>query len=375
LSNRRLAADVAAMLRMEQVGGADVSLFEQLGQVGQITVMWPRMLWLLAPLPLLVLMYLRLGARRRHAHARFAGLSVFSQAAGFGGRLRRAFPPLLFFLGLVALTLAVSRPQANVVLPSLHKDVILAIDTSGSMRATDVKPNRLSAAQSAARAFVESQPPYTRIGIVSIAGSAAVVQSLTDKREDLSKAIERLQLQRGTALGSGIYIALATLLPDAGINLEHLQNPAWGSGGPVFSKNEPVDPGSNRSSAIVLLSDGESNTGPDLQEAAKFAADHGVRIYTVGIGSREGTTLGFSGWSMRVRLDDEALRKIATTTQGEYYAATSGQALKGIYQHLSTRMVIERTRSIEVTAFVVAAGALLLVISAMCSVLWFNRVL
>ena len=352
-----------------------MSFLDQVSQVGQITVVWPRMLWLLAPLPLLVLMYLRLGARRRRAQARFTGLSMFSQAAGLGSRLRRGLPPLLFFLGLVALTLAISRPQANVMLPSLHKDVILAIDTSGSMRATDVKPNRLSAAQSAARAFVESQPPHSRIGIVSIAGSAAVVQSLTDNREDLLRSIERLQLQRGTALGSGIYISLATLLPDAGINLEHLQNPSWGNSGPVFSKGEPVPAGSNRSAAIVLLSDGESNHGPDPQEAAKFAADHGVRIYTVGIGSREGTTLGFSGWSMRVRLDDEAMRKIATTTQGEYYAATSGQELKSIYQHLSTRMVIERTRTIEVTAFVVAAGTLLLVISAMCSVLWFNRVL
>ena len=104
----------------------------------------------------------------------------------------------------------------------MHKDVILAIDSSGSMRATDVKPNRLSAAQSAARTFVESQPRHSRIGIVSIAGTASVVQSPTDNREDLLQAIERLKLQRGTALGSGIYIALATLLPEAGINLEHL---------------------------------------------------------------------------------------------------------------------------------------------------------
>lgn len=349
-----------------------MSLLEQLGQ---ITVLWPRMLWLAAPLPILVLVYLRLGARRRRAQARFAGLSVFSQAAGPGSRLRRGLPPLLFFLGLVALTLAVSRPQANVVLPSLHKDVILAIDTSGSMRATDVKPNRLSAAQSAARAFVEGQPLHSRIGIVSIAGSAALVQSLTDNREDLLRSIDRLQLQRGTALGSGIYIALATLLPDAGINLEQLQNPSWGSSGALFSKAEPVPAGSNRSAAVVLLSDGESNHGPDPQESAKLAAGHGVRIHTVGIGSREGTTLGFGGWSMRVRLDDEALRKIATTTQGEYYAATSGQELKTVYRHLSSRMVIERTRTIEVTAFVVAAGAALLVVSAMCSVLWFNRVL
>ena len=348
-----------------------MSFFDQLNHV---SVLWPRMLWLLAPLPLLVLAYFRLGAQRRRAQARFAGLSIFSGSTSRADRIRRVVPPLLFFVALVTLTAAISRPQANVMLPSMHKDVILAIDTSGSMRATDVKPDRLTAAQGAARAFIESQPLNSRIGIVSIAGSAALVQSPTANREDLLKAVDRLTLQRGTALGSGIFIALATLLPDAGINLELLQQGgAWGM--PAFSRDEPIAPGSNRSAAIVLLSDGENNHGPDPQEAAKFAADHGVRIYTVGIGAKEGTTLGFSGWSMRVRLDEEALRKIAATTHGDYYAATSGRELKGIYEHLSARMVIERTRSVEVTAFFVAAGAALLLISAFCSVLWFNRVL
>jgi Ca-activated chloride channel family protein len=247
------------------------------------------------------------------------------------------------------------------------------------MRATDAKPNRLGAAQSAARTFVESQPRHSRIGIVSIASSAAVAQSLTDNREDLLQAIERIQLQRGTALGSGIYIALATLLPNAGINLEHLVhgrswNWNWDDDEPT-GKGKAVPAGSNRSAAIVLLSDGENNHGPDPLEAAKLAAKHGIRIYTVGIGSTEGITLGYSGWSMRVRLDEDVLRKIAATTHGEYYGATSAQELKSIYQHLSARMVIERARTVEVTAIFVGAGALLLVISALISVRWFNRVL
>jgi Ca-activated chloride channel family protein len=348
-----------------------MSLVEQLSQ---LSVLWPRMLWLLAPLPLLVVLYLHLRAKQRRARARYAGLSLFAASTGAGARIRRVLPPLVFFAGLVALTAAISRPQAHVMLPSMHKDVILAIDTSGSMRAADVKPDRLTAAQAAARAFIESQPLDSRIGIVSIAGSAALVQSPTSNREDLMKAIDRLQLQRGTAIGSGIYIALATLLPDAGINLELLQQGgAWGM--PAWSRDEPVEPGSNRSSAIVLMSDGENNHGPDPQEAARFAADHGVRIHTVGIGAREGTILGFSGWSMRVRLDEEALRKIADTTRGDYFAATSSQELKGIYRQLSARMVIERTRGVEITAFFVAAGAALLLLSAFCSVLWFNRVL
>ncbi len=352
-----------------------------LDQLGGITVLWPRMLWLLALLPLLVGTYIWLGARRRRAHAQLAGLSNLSATGAAGASLRRHGPPLLFLVGLCALIGAVSRPQAVVTLPSMQKNIILAIDTSGSMRATDVKPNRLAAAQSAARTFVENQPQYTRIGIVSIAGTASVAQSLTDNREDLLQAIERIQLQRGTALGSGIYISLATLLPDAGIDMERLvyRQPShswrWAGDERTVEKKKPVPPGSNRSVAIVLLSDGQNTHGSDPLEATKLAAEHGVRIYTVGIGSTKGVKLGFSGWSMRVQLDEATLRKIAATTHGEYYAATSAQELSKIYEHLSARMVIERKRATEVTAIFVGVGALLLVISALFSVLWFNRVL
>ena len=222
--------------------------------LGEIRVLWPHMLWLLAPLPVLILCYLWFGARRRRAHAQLAGLAQLSAAAGTAGSsLRRHVPPLLFALGLCALLGAVSRPQAVLVLPSLHKTVILAIDTSGSMRATDVKPNRLDAAQSAARTFIKNQARHTRIGIVSIAGSASVVQSPTDNREDMLQAIERLQLQPGTALGSGIYVSLATLLPDAGINMDEVAygwtpgfRRRWSSDGRLVEERKPVAPGSNR---------------------------------------------------------------------------------------------------------------------------------
>jgi len=348
-----------------------------LQQLGGISLLWPHMLWLLALLPLLIVAYSWMLNRQRRASAPLAGLS--NPIGAVRGALRRHGPPLLFLMGLFALIAAVSRPQAVVVLPSLQKNVILAIDTSGSMRAADVKPDRLSAAQAAARTFVENRPQQSRIGIVAIAGTVSVVQSLTDNREDLIKAIDRIQLQPGTALGSGVYMALATLLPDAGIDLEALiqGQPSRASryGGTRAEEKNPVPPGSNRSVAIVLLSDGQNTHGPDPLQAAKLAAEHGVRIYTVGIGTTEGTTLGFSGWSMRVRLDEETLKKIAATTHGEYYAATSAQELKNIYEHLSARMVVKRARTAEVTAIFVGVGALLLVISAACSVLWFNRVL
>jgi Ca-activated chloride channel family protein len=280
---------------------------------------------------------------------------------------------VLLLLALVALTAAISRPQANVLLPSVHKDLILAIDISGSMRATDIKPDRMTAVKAAARTFIEQQPAYTRIGIVAVAGSAAVVQSPTDKREDLYRAIERLQPQQGSALGSGVYIALATLLPDAGIDLEQLvhgRSWLW----PRTEAKEQVKPGSNRNGAIVLLSDGESNFGPDPLEAAKLAAEHGVRVHTIGIGTREGAPVDYAGWSMRVQLDEELLRKIATTTLGEHYAASSAQQIEKVYENLTAKMVVERTRTVEMTVYLVAAGALLLTVSAFLSVLWFNRV-
>lgn len=353
-----------------------------LAQLGELTALWPRMLWLLALVPLLALAYYLLLARRRRAHAPLTGLSHLHATGTARARLLRHAPPLLFLAGLTALIAAVSRPQALVSLPSMHNSVILAIDTSGSMRATDIKPNRLDAAQAAARTFVENRQRHTRIGIVSIAGNASVVQPPTDNREDLLKAIERLQLQRGTALGSGIYISLATLLPDAGIDVEKLlygwssRFPRhWGGDGRRIEDRKPVPPGSNRSVAIVLLSDGENNHGPDPLDAAKLAAEHGVRIYTVGIGSPEGVTLGFSGWSMRVRLDDSTLKRIAEITLGEYYAATSAPELTKIYENWSARVVVERKRATEVTAFFVGLGALLLVVSALGSVIRYNRVL
>lgn len=353
-----------------------------LAELGEFSVLWPRMLWLLALVPLLMLGYFWLGARRRQARASLADLAVASTAGPVGRSLRRHVPPLLFVLGLCALIGAVARPQAVMMLPSLHKNIILVIDSSGSMRATDVQPNRLAAAQSAARAFVENQQRNSRIGIVSIAATASVVQSPTDNREDLLQAIERMQLQPGTALGSGIYVALATLLPDAGIDMESLLEGRsarswryWSETARANKDKKPVPPGSNRSVAIVMLSDGENTHGPDPLEAAKLAADHGVRVYTVGIGKPEGITLGFSGWSMRVRLDEATLKKIAATTHGEYYAASTGPDLKKIYEYLSARMVVGQKRAAEVTAIFVGIGALLIAVSAFFSLLWSNRVL
>ncbi|MBX3651524.1 MAG: VWA domain-containing protein [Burkholderiales bacterium] len=345
------------------------------------SVLWPRLLWLLALLPVPAVLYFRLGARRGGALAQLPGLGHPVTPQTKGDRLRRTLPPVLLLLGLLLLLGAVARPQAILTLPSAHRDVILALDVSGSMRATDVQPDRLAAAKKAARTFIERLPPRTRAGIITVAGNATIIQSPTDNREDLLEALDRVQLERGSAIGSGIYISLATLLPDAGINIDQLVH-----GRPDFrtlwppapdganKEQKPVAPGSNRSAAIVLLSDGENNFGPDPLKAATLAAEHGVRVYTVGIGSSEGIALTVGGSSMRVSLDEETLRKIAETTLGEYYAAGSAQDLRRIYDQLGARMAISGARTVEVTAFFAIFGALLLAISALCSMLWFNRV-
>jgi len=351
------------------------------GRLTGFTVLWPGMLWLLVLMPVLAALYFRLAARKQDSLAQLPGLwhSLASQSKGAAAR--RTVPVVLLLLGLLALLAAVSRPQAILTLPLVHKDVILALDTSGSMRAADVTPDRLTAAKNAARTFIERKPSRTRVGIVTVSGNATLVQSPTDKTEDLLKALDRVQLQRGTALGAGLYVSLATLLPDAGINIDALVHgrpdfSARWSFGPDGKKEErkPVPPGSNRSAAIVLLSDGENNTGPEPLAAAKLAAEHGVRVYTVGVGSVEGIALDVDGWSMRVSLDEETLRKVAEITLGEYYAAGSAQDLRRIYEQLSARMAMGRASTVEITAFFVALGALLLALSAFCSMLWFNRV-
>src|SRR5919199_90640 len=180
---------------------------------------WPEFLWLAAALPLLVLVYVQLLRRRKKFALRYSSLVLVREAMS-GPSWRRHVPPALILLALAALIVAIARPTAVVSLPSQHETVILAIDVSGSMRATDVEPNRLAAAQAAARTFVDEQPRSTRIGVVAFAATALVVQHPTRNREDILAAIERLQLQRGTAIGSGIIVSLAAIFPDEGITLE-----------------------------------------------------------------------------------------------------------------------------------------------------------
>jgi len=347
-----------------------------------MTFLWPEMLWLLLLVPAAVIAYVLLLRKKKKIALRYASLSLIKNAMGAGQRLRRHVPPLLFIVALTLMLIAIARPAAIVTLPSQHETVILSMDVSGSMRATDVKPSRIFAAQEAARAFVADQPKTTRIGVVSFAATASVVQSPTHSREDILAAIERFQLQRGTAVGSGILVALKMIFPDAEFDLRSFNPRREAAKATALDPSRPADKGTPKpvpagsytSAAIILLTDGQTTTGPDPIESARIAADRGVRVYTVGIGTQGGETIGAEGWSMRVRLDEESLKTIANLTRAEYFYAGSATDLQKIYKNLNTKLFFEQKET-EVTALFVAAAAVLALVSGLLSVLWFNRIL
>src|SRR5690349_3387269 len=227
-----------------------------------MTFMWPNLLWLLAGVPVVIAAYWWLLRRKKQMALRYASLGLVKAAAG-GAGFRRHVPPVLFLLALIVMIGGIARPAAVVTLPSQHETVILAMDVSGSMRATDVEPNRITAAQTAAKQFINDQPSSARIGIVTFAGSASLVQPPTQSKEDLIAAIDRMQLQRATAIGSGILVSLKAIFPDVEFDLRG-SNPR-----PEAQKSRPIDkagkdkdgkdvvkpvpPGSYQAAAIILL--------------------------------------------------------------------------------------------------------------------------
>lgn len=349
-----------------------------------MTFAWPEMLWLLLFAPALVAAYVWALRRQKKNALRYANLALVKDALGSRQRFRHHIPPLLFLIAMVAAIFAVARPSAVITLPSDQRTTLLVMDVSLSMRASDVKPSRLAAAQAAAKAFVQEQPADVRIGIITFAGTASLVQPPTHNRDDLVAAIDRFELQRHTAIGSGIIVALATLFPDEGIDLESILFP-WGSAaarghGVAIDKKrdaekkpfQAVPAGSNNSAAIILLTDGRRTTGPDSLEAAKMAADHGIRIYTVGFGMPGGGIADMDGYSMYMAFDETTLKAIAEVTRGEYFHAATATDLTKIYQGLNARFVLEKKET-EIGALAIAAAAILLFVAGVLSVSWFSR--
>ncbi|HWV89498.1 MAG TPA: VWA domain-containing protein [Burkholderiales bacterium] len=332
----------------------------------------PEFLWLLIAVPLIAGFYLLLLKKRKQAALRYANLEIVKAAIGRGLWWRRHVPPAILLAALGAMLFATARPTAVITLPTHHETVILAMDVSGSMRANDVEPSRIEAAQAAARAFIAQQPRSTRIGVVAFAGSAALVQPPTSNRHDLRAAIDQLQLQHATAVGSGILVSLKAIFPQ-----EEFELPPPGqrrAAKQSFPTAKAVPPGSYAEAAIILLTDGQTTAGPDPVDAARLAAERGVRVFTVGVGTDNGQILNGEGWSMRVRLDEEPLKAIADLTRAEYFYAGSAPDLRKVYETLRAKLVLEKKET-EITALFSAIAAAAVLLSATLSLLWFNRVL
>lgn len=339
-----------------------------------MTFLWPHALWLLLALPIITGAYLALRRRKRSAPLRIANANLVREAVDRLHNLRAHAPALLLLLALGALTLSVARPAIVTTAPREDGTVILLIDVSLSMAASDVAPTRLDAAKAAAAAFVKARPPTVRAGIVAFGGYADLVQPPTTGGAELLHAIETLELQRFTAIGAGLGGALLTLVPD----LEFNTDMDLFGGGQVPERNpsrpvrKPVPPGSDLSRAIVLVSDGYSTMGVPPLQVAKLAADNGIRIYTVGVGTLYGGVAQVQGWeTIHAEFDDATLKKIADVTDGEYFFARDVEKMVRIYERLSTRLILSRSKT-EVTAVFVAAAAVLALCAAGFSFVWYN---
>ncbi len=345
-----------------------------------MSFIWPFMLALLVLIPVLILVYILLQRRRQKYALRYASLSLVKEAMGRGPGIRRHIPPALFLLALTFMIIALARPQATTLVPSAEGTIILAIDVSGSMTATDLQPNRLEAAKAAARAFVDKQPETVQVGVVSFSDNAFVVQPPTDDKDALISAINRLNWQRGTAIGRGLVASLEAIAEKQGqpadINLNQDQSQQNNNGNNNNNNGAPqptpMPKGQYQNAIIVLLTDGENNQWPEPVDIAQIAADRGIRVYTVGIGSEEGAIVRIQGRAIRTRLDEQTLRQISEMTDGVYYNAQTETDLVKVYENLSTNLVL-KTDKTEITAYVTGIAVLFSLLAGFFSLLWFNR--
>lgn len=341
----------------------------------------PHALWLLLAVPLLVILYLAILRRRKLAVLRFTDIALIKEAVP-GRSLIRHLPPALLLLGLTVALLAAAKPAAVITLPAEQSQVILAIDVSVSMRAADVEPDRITAAKNAAKTFIQDMPATTRIGVVAFAGNAMLAQAPTINKADLLAAIDRFRLQRATNIGGAILASLETIFPavDFAMALPEYERGGRTRAGASLDE-EPVSqpanlpavpPGSYQSAVIILLTDGQSTTGPDPVAAARVAADRGVRVFTVGLGSEKGEVAGFGGRRLRVQIDEETLKTIADLTRGRYFFADSTISLAEIYKQMNTQLVMERQLA-EVSFLFAAVAALLIGGACALSLALFHR--
>ena len=335
-----------------------------------MTFLWPPMLLLLAAIPIGCLLAVGLDRRRRRRAAAPGGLGL-AGGTGRGPRRLRRVPAALFLAGFAVMAVALARPHGVVSLPREEGTVILAFDVSGSMAADDLKPTRIAAAKAAATDFVQQQPASVVIGIVAFSDSGLSVQAPTNDQASVLSAINRLAPERGTSLGEGIRASLQAIsLAESPPTQNYYSNR---SPAPTPTPTStPVPAGTHASAVIVLLTDGENNESPDPAAAAQAAADQGIRIFTVGLGSAAGATVNLDGFQVHTQLNEPLLQQIADTTQGAYFRAEDAAQLRSIYANLDTRLVVE-PQKVEITSLFAGASILLLAAGGMASLLWLGR--
>ena len=335
-----------------------------------MSFIWPTLLLTLFFVPILVLLYYWLQRRRYSFAARYGSLGLVHDGVGRGIGLRRHIPAMIFLAGISILLFSLARPQATVGVPKIEGTVMLTFDVSGSMAAEDLQPTRIEAAKAAAREFAKKQPTGISIGVVVFSDGGISVQPPTENREETLATIDRLVPRRGTSVGNGILVALNTIAVDAGdppiLNTNDLsQDPA------VTPVEAPQ--GWYPSAVVVLFTDGENNQDPDPALAAEMAADLGVRVYTVGIGTTAGTTIEVEGMTVHTALDEAMLQYIASETGGMYYNAGNEAELDRIYSDLEPKLSI-KPEEMEMTSIFAGLGMIVFLLGGMLSLLWFGHV-
>jgi Ca-activated chloride channel family protein len=314
-----------------------------------MTFQSPGWFLLLIPAALLAVAYLVMQRRRSKYAVRFTNLDLLDKVAPHGPGWRRHVPPALFGIMLVLLISGFARPSAEVQVPRERATIMVAFDVSASMRATDVAPDRFSAAQAAAREFVAGLPPRFNLGLVAFSGSATVSVPPTTDREAVLRAVDRLTTDAGTAIGEAVHSSLQAIAT-------------------VDARAEEEPPPAH----IVLLSDGSYTTGRSVAAAAREAAERGVPVTTIAYGT-PGGVIELSGRSVPVPVDGPALRELANTTGGGFYEAASGDELQEVYADIGTS-VGYRTEQREIWQWFVGAGLVGAVLAAVTSMLWFSRI-
>ena len=331
-----------------------------------MTFTWPLMLLTLLLIPLFVLLYLRMQRRRQMALEKMGGLGFAQSASGGKSGTQRHIPIIMFLIGLTTMLVAMARPHAVVSLPSVESIVILAFDVSGSMAAEDMQPTRMEAAKAAAREFVDRQPSSVKIGVVAFSDGGIAVQPPTRDQESILTAVNRLAPQRGTSLGSGILQSLNTIAESRGE-----APPPSDSLTPVPTPT-PLPYGTYIPAAIILLTDGENTANPDPIQAALTAVNQGVRVYTIGVGSPEGTTLTVNDFTVFTQLDEPMLQQIASLTDGAYFNAKSEEDLREIYENLDVQVVVKPEQT-EITSIFTGISILFMLVGGAFSLVWFGR--